>query len=127
MPAISQAFAPARGTVSPAALQRARAANAAQAAVPTSIVGSPASVEALVRREFPPLLGDATPPSGVWIVQDASGRTLRTGTLASGETLGSVWARLQRELPDRRLRPFEMVNLRGAQGAPVLVGISRAE
>lgn len=85
------------------------------------------NVDGLVRREFPALLDDATPPAGVWIVQDAGGRTLRTGTLAAGETLGSVWTRLQREMPDRRLRPFQMSTVRGARGADVLVGLSRAE
>jgi hypothetical protein len=85
------------------------------------------AVEALVRREFPTLLNDTTPPPGVWIIQDAGGRTLRTGTLAAGESLGSVLTRLQREMPERRLRPFEIVTVRGAQGATVPVGLSRAE
>ena len=89
-----------------------------------SFAPSPA---ALVRREFPSLFDDPAPPAGVWIVQDATGRTLRTGTLGAGESLGAVTARLQREWPARRLMPFQTGNIRTARGATVLVGIARAE
>jgi hypothetical protein len=93
----------------------------------TARAGNGIGVDALVRREFPTVLGDATPPLGVWIVLDAGGRTLRTGTLARGESLGTVLGRLQREMPERRLRPFEITNLRNTAGAMVPVGVSRAE
>ena len=85
------------------------------------------SVAALVRREFPTLADDPMPPAGVWIVQDGQGRTLRTGTLRTGETLGAITARLQREWPTRRLRPFDTGTVRTTGGATVVVGIARAD
>jgi len=82
---------------------------------------------ALVRREFPALAQQAQPPTGVWLVLDSTGRTLRSGTLERGQSLGTVLTSLQRDLPDRRLRPFETGIVRVDSGATVLVGVARAE
>jgi hypothetical protein len=107
-----------------------RSASAARAAAPAAARAAPTpallDVEALIRREFPDLLNAAVPPRSVWVVQDASGRTLRSGTLAEGESFGSVTLQLQQEFPDRRMGPFEVSNISSAQGAAVQVGVARA-
>jgi len=82
--------------------------------------------DALLRRDFPALGRGAPPPVGVWLLLDAGGRTLRSGMLDTGQTLGSVLTSLQRDLPDRKLQPFETGIVRLEGGATVLVGVARA-
>lgn len=82
---------------------------------------------AVVRRDFPTLGRGAAAPVGVWVLVDASGRTLRSGTLAQGQSLGSVLDSLQRDLPDRKLQAFETGIVRLDGGATVLVGVARAD
>jgi hypothetical protein len=102
-----------------------RSASAALAARAPS-APAPLDVEALVRREFPDLLNAAVPPRSVWLVQDARGRTLRSGTLAEGESFGGVMSQIQQELPDRQIGAFEVTNVSTAQGTTLQVGVARA-
>jgi hypothetical protein len=89
--------------------------------------GFGADAAAIAQREFPAELQAREPPAGLWIVVDTSGRTLRKGTLSRGQSLGTVFTSLQREMPDRHLRAFEARDVPTAQGRSVLVGVSRAD
>jgi hypothetical protein len=80
--------------------------------------------ESLVEREFPGTLAADAPPRGVWLVRDAGGRTIRSGTLAEDESFGELSRHLQQELPDRNLSAFEVRTVTGRNGAVIQVGIA---
>lgn len=106
-------------------LATSRSASAARAAAPAAPVAERADAQMLVEREFPGLLDAAVPPRSVWLVQDARGTTLKSGTLAEGESFDSVTRRLRQELPDREIGAFEVSNVSTASGTVVQVGVAR--
>jgi hypothetical protein len=82
---------------------------------------------ALLRREFPAEFAAATPPEGVWLLQDTDGRTLRRGTLGDGENFGDVALRLRRELPERRIGDFQVREISTGRGATTRLAVARAQ
>jgi hypothetical protein len=87
----------------------------------------PVRAEQLLRRQFPALLDGATPPTGVWLLLDAGGNTVRSGTLQADEDYGAVTAALQRAFPGRGIGAFEVSRVPNARGATVQVGVARLE
>jgi hypothetical protein len=94
---------------------------AAAAAAPST------NTRALLQREFPQLLQSGAAPRDVWLLQDASGRTLRTGTLEKGQSFAAVTLQLQGEMPGRRIAAFDVRNVTTEQGTTVQVGVARVE
>jgi len=101
------------------------AAAESQAVAAPAPAPAPVDTRALVEREFPRLLNSGEAPRNVWLLQDAGGRTLKTGTLAVDQSFGTVTLQLQREMPDRRIEAFEVQNLATDRGT-VQVGVARA-
>jgi hypothetical protein len=80
----------------------------------------------LFRLHFPAEFRSSTPPAGLWLVQDEAGRVLRSGALDANEGFDALLARLQREMPERALGPWQVTSVSNASGVAVQVGIARA-
>jgi hypothetical protein len=88
---------------------------------------APISAAQLLQRQFPALLETATPPAGVWLLQDAGGNTVRSGTLQAEQTYGEVTVTLQQAFPGRRVGAFEVTTVFNARGVGVPLGVARLD
>jgi hypothetical protein len=119
VPFVPAPAAPVRREAMDETLKAARSTGLAQG------IAGPAAAE-LFRLHFPAEFRSATPPPGLWMLQDDAGRILRSGTLDANEDFDALLARLQRELPERVIGPWEVTAVNTAGGVPVQVGIARA-
>ncbi|MET0293114.1 MAG: hypothetical protein ABW136_12205 [Steroidobacteraceae bacterium] len=85
----------------------------------------PADLRTIVQDAFPGLLQADRPPRAVWVLQDASGRTLRSGLVDDGANYGDLARRLQQETPTQRIGAFDVGDVITDRGTRVQVGIAR--
>ena len=85
------------------------------------------SPEAVLQRRFPEAMAAQSPPAGVWLLEDAGGRIVRSGALQPGEDFGGVTRELQTAFPQRRVGAFSVRTARNAHGRPVQVAVARLD
>jgi hypothetical protein len=96
-------------------------ANALSAAPRPTDTEAPASV---LRKHFPDDYASASPPHTVWLLRDARGDMLRTGTLNDSAMLKTVSIDIQRDYPARRLDGWVITSLKNGRGMPMNLAIA---
>ena len=96
-------------------------ANASSAAPRSTDTEAPASV---LRKRFPEEYTSPSPPHTLWVLRNARGEVLRTGSLNDSASLETVSVEVQRAYPARRLIPWIITPLTNERGIPVELAIA---
>jgi hypothetical protein len=100
---------------------RSEVARVASAAAPAQDAGT----AALLRQHFPQQYQSEIPHT-VWLVQDAAGKVIGSGELASGVNLADITPDVERQLSVRRIGPWRIETVRNAHGQVIELGIAQA-
>jgi hypothetical protein len=85
------------------------------------------SDESLLRRHFAVQFESDSPASTLWLLQDAAGNMLRTGSLDTTTDFGAVTATLQRDFPGQQISTWRVVPVTNARGQQIQLGIAKVE
>jgi len=108
----------------PARTQSVANASAAAELSATGLIADAGLPAALLKQQFPVEYASATPPHTLWLLRDANGAVLRSGTLRETAALQGLDAELQRAYPGQHISAWNVTPLVNARGAPVSLAMA---
>ena len=90
----------------------------------TGLIADASLSAALLKQQFPVEYASAAPPHALWLLRDANGAVLRSGTLRETAALQGLDAELQRAYPSQHISAWIVTPLVNARGAPISLAMA---